>query len=96
MIITFDDGPYFGFALPRERFSGLRVLQSMKIPGHDEKFALVTDGKKTEPFHIGVLAPNGAIKWARCFNNNPDGTIDSAELIGQNNRKVMVSFAAPE
>ena len=80
MIFTFDDGPYYGFALPQKRFSSLRVLQTMKIPGREEKFALMTDGKTAEPFFIGVLTQGGAIRWATRFSKSSGGIIDYAEL----------------
>ena len=83
MMFTFDDGPYFGFPLPRERYSSLELIKAKKIPGRNEKFALFTDGKTAEPIFIGVLAPNGALKWAARFNKNSSVTINGAYLSDQ-------------
>ena len=83
MFFTIDTGPNYGFPLPRERYSSLELIESKKIPGRNEQFALFTDGKTSEPIFIGVLAPNGALKWAARFNKNSGMTINGAYLSDQ-------------
>ena len=88
MMFTFDDGPYYGFPLPRARFSELKVLQSATLPGRTEKFALLTDGKTSNPLFLGVLAQNGAILWAQRLSREAVVPIGWAEMESDSCKKI--------
>jgi len=90
MVQFLDDGPYFGWPLPHSRIRELKLLQTMALPGRQERLALFTDNRKPEPMLLGVIDAKRRIQWARRLSQHPQSTIGDVEFHSPSAERVEV------
>jgi len=81
MILTTDDGPFFGKEINGELVSRLIKLDSVSIPGRAADLVLMADKTQVETVIIGVVKHDGAPIWLKRFSGAPRGEIKGASLV---------------
>jgi hypothetical protein len=83
MIFTPDAGPFFGQQVDLEQAAGMRVLESVPIPGQQARFVLMTDKGQHEPMVFGIINPDRSMRWLKRLSAAPRGTIRGATFVNR-------------